>query len=61
MGLFIDKWENHFWVFDKNIFWILFKRKKKHTDGSKDENVFDIMQGVSINIFIKEKNKTVKN
>lgn len=25
-------------------------------DGSKDENVFDIMQGVSINIFIKKKN-----
>ena len=22
-------------------------------DGSKDENVFDIMQGVSINIFVK--------
>ncbi|MFO7810177.1 MAG: type ISP restriction/modification enzyme, partial [Candidatus Delongbacteria bacterium] len=29
--------------------------KKKETchDGSKDENVFDIMQGVSINIFVK--------
>lgn len=25
-------------------------------DGSKDENVFDIMQGVSINIFVKTKN-----
>ena len=34
---------------------------KKHEvapDGSKDENVFDIMQGVSINIFIKTGNKT---
>ena len=29
-------------------------------DGSKDENVFDIMQGVSINIFIKNKNSTKK-
>uniref|UniRef100_UPI0026200673 type ISP restriction/modification enzyme n=1 Tax=Helicobacter sp. UBA3407 TaxID=1946588 RepID=UPI0026200673 len=29
-------------------------RKKEATpDGSKDENVFDIMQGVSINIFVK--------
>ena len=26
-------------------------------DGSKDENVFDIMQGVSINIFVKTSNK----
>ncbi len=31
-------------------------RKKETTpDGGKDENVFDIMQGVSINIFIKKK------
>ncbi|MCR5044628.1 MAG: N-6 DNA methylase [Bacteroidaceae bacterium] len=31
-------------------------RKKETTlDGSKDENVFDIMQGVSINIFVKRK------
>lgn len=31
--------------------------RKKETchDGSKDENVFDIMQGVSINIFVKTK------
>ena len=30
-------------------------RKKETTlDGSKDENVFDIMQGVSINIFVKK-------
>ena len=32
-------------------------RKKETTlDGSKDENVFDIMQGVSINIFVKKGN-----
>lgn len=32
-------------------------RKKEATpDGSKDENVFDIMQGVSINIFVKNRN-----
>ncbi|WP_148571013.1 type ISP restriction/modification enzyme [Aliarcobacter cryaerophilus] len=29
-------------------------------DGSKDENVFDIMQGVSINIFVKKKSKSKK-
>lgn len=29
------------------------KRKEVADDGSRDENVFDIMQGVSINIFIK--------
>lgn len=29
------------------------RKKEKSPDGSKDENVFDIMQGVSINIFIK--------
>lgn len=29
------------------------KKKEKCPDGSKDENVFDIMQGVSINIFVK--------
>ncbi|MBX1466258.1 DNA methyltransferase, partial [Campylobacter jejuni] len=27
-------------------------------DGSKDDNVFDIKQGVSINIFIKQNSKT---
>jgi predicted helicase len=27
-------------------------------DGSKDENVFDIMQGVSINIFVKKSAKS---
>ena len=31
------------------------KKKEKDKDGSKDENVFDIQQGVSINIFIKMK------
>ena len=29
------------------------KRKETCSDGSSDENVFDIMQGVSINLFIK--------
>ena len=29
------------------------KKKEVAPDGSKDENVFDIMQGVSINIFVK--------
>ena len=33
------------------------KKIEKTLDGNKDENVFDIMQGVSINIFIK----TLKN
>ena len=36
-------------------------RKKETTpDGGKDENVFDIMQGVSINIFVKNKNTEEK-
>ena len=30
-------------------------RKEKCPDGSKDENVFDIQQGVSINFFVKSK------
>jgi predicted helicase len=29
------------------------RKKESGPDGSKDENVFDIMQGVSINIFVK--------
>src|SRR5690606_12009438 len=29
------------------------KKRETAPDGSKDENVFDIMQGVSINLFIK--------
>ena len=35
-------------------------RKKKETtpDGNKDENVFDIMQGVSINIFVKTRKES---
>ena len=35
------------------------KKKETCPDGSKDENVFDIMQGVSINLFVKtgKKNK----
>jgi type I restriction-modification system DNA methylase subunit len=33
------------------------KKKEKSPDGSKDENIFDIQQGVSINIFVKEKGK----
>ncbi|SHK75004.1 type ISP restriction/modification enzyme [Fibrobacter sp. UWEL] len=32
------------------------RKKEVSPDGSKDENVFDIMQGVSINIFVKTKN-----
>ena len=31
------------------------KKKEKSPDGSKDENVFDIQQGVSIGIFVKKK------
>lgn len=35
-------------------------RKKEATpDGNKDENVFDIMQGVSINIFVKNRNSSL--
>jgi len=33
------------------------KKKENAPDGSKDENVFDIMQGVSINIFVKKRKK----
>jgi predicted helicase len=33
------------------------KKKETAPDGSKDENVFDIMQGVSINFFIKSGKK----
>lgn len=32
------------------------RKKETAPDGSKDENVFDIMQGVSINIFVKTGN-----
>ena len=34
------------------------RKKETAPDGSKDENVFDIMQGVSINIFVKKKAKS---
>ncbi|ELY5611967.1 DNA methyltransferase [Campylobacter jejuni] len=33
------------------------RKKEKAPDESKDDNVFDIMQGVSINIFIKQNSK----
>lgn len=36
------------------------KKKETARDGSKDENVFDIQQGVSINIFVKTSNKQPK-
>lgn len=36
------------------------KKNETALDGSKDENVFDIMQGVSINIFVKTENKKPK-
>jgi len=37
------------------------KKKETALDGSSDQNVFDIMQGVSINIFVKtDKNKKYK-
>ena len=34
------------------------RKKEIAPDGSKDENVFDIMQGVSINIFVKKSGKS---
>lgn len=45
-------------VFDKIYILDLHGNSRKNEtcpDGSKDENVFDIMQGVSINIFVKKK------
>lgn len=35
-------------------------KQEKAPDGTKDDNVFDIQQGVSINIFIKKKDATQK-
>ena len=35
------------------------KKKEVAPDGGKDENVFDIQQGVAIGIFVKEENKDV--
>ncbi|WP_405324794.1 type ISP restriction/modification enzyme [Fibrobacter sp.] len=37
------------------------RKKETALDGGKDENVFDIMQGVSINIFIKKKQNVTPN
>lgn len=34
-----------------------YKKKEKCVDGTLDQNVFDIMQGVSINIFVKKGSK----
>jgi len=36
------------------------KKKEKAPDGSKDENVFDIQQGVAIGIFVKYRNQKEK-
>ncbi|HUU82687.1 MAG TPA: type ISP restriction/modification enzyme, partial [Phycisphaerae bacterium] len=36
------------------------KKKETAPDGSKDENVFDIMQGVAIGIFVKRRNGSQK-
>lgn len=36
------------------------KKKEKSPDGSKDENVFDIQQGVSINIFVRKDSERTK-
>ena len=35
------------------------KKKEKAPDGGKDENVFDIQQGVSINIFVRTEKKKI--
>lgn len=35
-------------------------KKEKAPDGSKDENVFDIMQGVAIGIFVRKKDRTLR-
>jgi predicted helicase len=35
------------------------KKKERSPDGSKDENVFDIQQGVAIGIFVKRRNNTM--
>jgi len=36
------------------------KKREKAPDGSKDENVFDIQQGVSINIFVRKEGEKEK-
>jgi len=38
-----------------------YKKKETTEDGGKDENVFDIQQGVSINLFIKNKDQAKKS
>jgi predicted helicase len=38
-----------------------YKKKETADDGGKDENVFDIQQGVSINLFVKTKNTTERS
>ena len=35
------------------------RKKETALDGGKDENIFDIMQGVSINIFVKKKQSVI--
>jgi predicted helicase len=47
-------------TFDDIFVWTAWKRqeKEKAPDGSKDENVFDIQQGVSIGLFVKRKSGT---
>ena len=37
------------------------KKKETCPDGTSDENVFDIQQGVSINIFVKQERKRKMN
>ncbi len=37
------------------------KKKERCPDGSKDEYVFDIQQGVSLNFFVKTQNKRVRD
>jgi predicted helicase len=38
-----------------------YRKQETALDGDKDENVFDIMQGVSINIFVNKKQNDVQN
>ena len=48
-------------TFDKIYILVLHgnsKKKETTPDGGKDENVFDIQQGVSINIFVKKRKET---
>ena len=36
------------------------KKKERSPDGTKDENVFDIQQGVAIGIFVKRQGRTTQ-